>query len=534
PLAPPPASLLPPLTNESNPDSHATNLSHGHHHHHHHSHQRRARVPPNPHATLPALSADERQLQQRKLAIAMYGYSWVRPAGCAKTMLGMREEQLEREEVERQMREVEMQERMQAEADEMERRMEREAEGDMAGVAERDLDDEVPDAEEAEGWGSELDGDMDGEEGMQGDLDDDIPDADADEASEVLTDEEMTSEMIPTDSPARNEWSYDSRREPDTDEESGDEALQRIRRTARLAREQRQAGYQRRPGAPGSDYDVDERDAEALALAEEMLDEDEMGDISYGGEAQRDLDDSVPEAEEGEWEHTDTEDDDLDEEDMDISIMPNQARTRRSDGPQQQLPSSAARSPRTTRVVSGNAALGGRQREASGLSSAVASSTGGSSRARQGLRSQAQLQDMGNASQGSYETPAGGQAQTRGRGIPRTSMLLATESSAATTNPSTGDEAGRPGAGRRGWLNPASARRNLFGMSRGAGGTGAGTDANSGSSGGLFTPEAPAGQSQRNDFETPDQGMQSGSGRQTRSGRLIAGLGRRGRRTDDE
>ncbi|ETN36434.1 uncharacterized protein HMPREF1541_08712 [Cyphellophora europaea CBS 101466] len=458
-------------------------------------------------------------------------------------MLGMREELLEREEVERQMRELEMQERMQVEAEEMERRMEREADGDMAGVEERDLDDEVPEAEEGHEWGSEIDG-ADGDD-MQGDLDDEIPDADEAEGSETFSDEEMTGEIAPQDSPQRNEWSYDSRREPDTDEESGDEALQRIRALARQTREQRQAGYQRRPGAPGSDYGVDERDSQALALTEEMLDEDEMGDVSYGGEDERDLDGSVPDAEEGEWEHTDTDGDELDEEDMDISIMPAQARTRRSDGPQQLL-SSAGRSVRSTRVVSGNAAIGSHhyQREGSRVSSSIASSTGISAHGR--LRPQGLVPGQSNL-QGHYETPTG--VQGHGRGLPRTSMLLATESSAgATTDVRTGaDDSNRQdpsqGQARRGWLNPASARRNLFGLSRGAGG---GRVANINNppaegSGGLFTPEAPGGRllahshPQHNDFETPEQAdPQLGSGRQTRSGRLLAGFGRRARRDGEE
>jgi hypothetical protein len=484
----------------------------------------------------------------------MYGYSWIKPAGCPKTMLGMREEQLEREEVERQMREAEMQERMAGEAEEMERRMEREAEGDMAGVEERDLDDEVPEHEREEegGWGSggsELG--EEGEVGMEGDLDDDIPEAE--EQSEALSDEEMTSELAAQDSPARNDWTYDTRREPDTEEEeSGDEALRRIRRTARMAREARQQGYQRTPGAPGSDYDVDERDAEALALAEEMLDEDEMADVSDGDEHEHDLDDSVPDAEEGEWEHTDSDgdgDEDIEEE-MDISIMPVAAQpsTRRSDGLQyqHQPPSSGARG---TRVVSGNAALSTTNRSSpvEDSSSAVASS-----RARRGVRSQAQLRNPSftAAQQGSgYTTPVLSGQQAGGRGIPRTSMLLATESSVGTAEEDSimgegqvaadGNGNGRPNghASRTGWLNPASARRNLFGMSRGAGSASAGN-----SSGGLFTPEgqgqgqasAGAGVGAAGDFETPvAETPATGTGRQTRSGRLLAGLGRRGRRAEE-
>lgn len=40
-------------------------------------------------------------LRRRKNAIAAFGYSWIRPAGCSKTMLGIREEAAEREAIER-------------------------------------------------------------------------------------------------------------------------------------------------------------------------------------------------------------------------------------------------------------------------------------------------------------------------------------------------------------------------------------------------------------------------------------------------
>ena len=37
-------------------------------------------------------------MRSRKQNIASFGYSWIKPAGCAKTMLGMKEEEAEREE----------------------------------------------------------------------------------------------------------------------------------------------------------------------------------------------------------------------------------------------------------------------------------------------------------------------------------------------------------------------------------------------------------------------------------------------------
>jgi len=137
------------------------------------------------------LSADEKTITQRKMAIAMYGYSWLKPAGCTKTMLGRREEEIERDEVERQLREVEMQDRMAVETEEQERRAQMMERGEVVEDGERDLDDEVPEADEE-------------------DLDDEVPEA-SEEEDEVDLDDEVPE--------AEEGWVYDTRREPDTDEE---------------------------------------------------------------------------------------------------------------------------------------------------------------------------------------------------------------------------------------------------------------------------------------------------------------------------
>ena len=266
-------------------------------------------------------------LSQRKMAIAMYGYGWLKPAGCAKTMLGRREEEVEREEVERQLRDVEMQERAAQEAEEQERQARLAERGEPEEG--RDLDEDIPDMDvegmEDEGDEDEdqvdLDGeipDMDGDDdGMGGDLDDDIPDADEDE-----NDDDDEDVMSPDPDGIDSNWVYDSRREPDTD----DEMLQahasspgnRARRSGRFRHGTAIVAGVRVP-VPGSEYDYDEREAEDLANA--MLDEDEIFDHEDDEEmAERDLDDDVPEAAESEqaWEHTDTE---LEDSEMDISML---------------------------------------------------------------------------------------------------------------------------------------------------------------------------------------------------------------------
>ena len=377
-LPPPPSSLLPSL---SPSDAHTHTHSHAHHPHHpHHQHRRQKHVA-NPRSTLSILAADERNIVQRKLAIAMYGYSWLKPAGCAKTMLGRREEEIEREEVERQLREVEMQERMAVEAEEQER-LARLREGGEPEEG-RDLDDDVPEAEEGE---TQM---VDEGEGMEGDLDDDIPEAedDDDEAGEGDV------------SAVQQGWTYDTNVDPDSDEEIGV-------RQAHFA-----TGVRQGRARAGSDFGDDERAAQELV--DQMLNEDEIGEMEFDheddiGGATRNLDDDVPEADEGGWEHTDSE---LEESEMDISLLPGQQHlmpaARRSSG----FPQTGRRS--GGRVISGNATLNMQA-------------------------AQQRLHQM--------QTPQ------------FSSDMLGAESH--------GQQAQSDSAGRRSWLQAAGARRNLFGIGR--------------------------------------------------------------------
>ncbi|OCT52512.1 hypothetical protein CLCR_09726 [Cladophialophora carrionii] len=331
-LPPPPSSLFPPITA---PSSDAPTSTPAAHHHHHHRRQKHNAAYNARNSTLLALSTDERTVSQRKMAIAMYGYSWLKPAGCAKTMLGRREEEVEREEVERQLREVELQERLALETEEQERMARAQELGE--GEEGRDLDEDIPDAddpdpdadyesEEEEEEEEEEDGaveegeDEDGMEmGMAADLDDEIPDADDQEA------EDDGEPLSPVG--ADGGWVYDTRREPDTDDE--DQLPQPLppprHRDRGHARHTTVAGVQ--VPLSGSEYDYDERDAEALANA--MLDGDDMYEADVHGPGRstlsgdRDLDDDVPDADDDQaWEHTDTE---LEESEMDISILPQAA-----------------------------------------------------------------------------------------------------------------------------------------------------------------------------------------------------------------
>ena len=404
-------------------------------------------------------------------------------------MLGRREEEIEREEVERQLREVEMQERMAAEAEEQEREArvrEMQERGEVVEVGERNLDDEVPEADQTQ---------QTVEEGDEGDLDDEIPDGDEDEEEDGDDEEEDEDDEAADHGSGFGEgWTYDSRREPESDDEEGT--------AARLARlngrppslpppQSRGVGVNRAAvaraaaalGIHGDSeyrYDVDER--QAAALADAMLDEDEMEghDDEYGparddilgaeGEG-RDLDDEVPDADEGGWEHTDTE---LEESEMDISVLSGQGMmppgARRSSGVP--FPSGNRRSTGGARVVSGNAVRFAQQQQ-------------------QGI-TQTPIFDQTNALLGS------------------SSVMVTNESSGMAGN----EAAVHNYNNRTNWLNAAgtSARRNLFGNTRFGGG-----------GGGLFTP------SPRQEMETsPEAEEETGEGpgyRRRRSGRLLSGMG---------
>ncbi|KAK2801097.1 hypothetical protein FQN50_007906 [Emmonsiellopsis sp. PD_5] len=221
--------------------------------------------------SLATLLLEERALRIRKQNIAAFGYSWIRPAGCAKTMLGVREEEAEREE------------------------------GAAAAAA------------EAEGVGLDGDGDFgdggvmamgmgDGVGGEMGerDLDDDIPDADGDADGEGLVEE--------------GEEGLDDEGELEEDEEGlmGRDLDDDV------------------PEGFGIDEDDDDEDDEDDDFDDQPdLDDDIPSAMSDEGQSMmdRDLDADIPsQAEDGigqqqEWEHTDTDEDDDEEEDEDDQDM---------------------------------------------------------------------------------------------------------------------------------------------------------------------------------------------------------------------
>ncbi|KAK5108162.1 hypothetical protein LTR62_008693 [Meristemomyces frigidus] len=97
------------------------------------------------------LTADENAIKARKYDIQMFGHRWIRPPGVPKTLQAMHEEEIERRETEEQARQEQTMRDLQA-RQEVEEARERagltaEGGGQEEGEEERDLDDEIPDAD---------------------------------------------------------------------------------------------------------------------------------------------------------------------------------------------------------------------------------------------------------------------------------------------------------------------------------------------------------------------------------------------------
>ncbi|KAJ6098013.1 hypothetical protein N7499_002387 [Penicillium canescens] len=233
----------------------------------------------SPGNTLAALVAEERSLRARKQNIASFGYSWIRPAGCAKTMLGMKEEEAEREEA------------LQAAAAEMDA-----VEGE--GIMDDDTGMQRADGEEED-------------EGMERDLDDDIPDADVDAEGLIEEGEEGLEEDDIGDDEGYIERDLDDdipEGFPDDDYEG--------------------SGF----------YDDDDDENEDFDNQPDLDAEIPAADGDMSGGMTRDLDDDIPDAaegseQEGEWQHTDSEEDLSDEDEDEPSIIQSRLENFRTSTP---------------------------------------------------------------------------------------------------------------------------------------------------------------------------------------------------------
>ncbi|RAL04986.1 uncharacterized protein BO80DRAFT_499218 [Aspergillus ibericus CBS 121593] len=255
---------------------------------------------------LSSLLLEERALRARKNNIASFGYSWIRPAGCPKTMLGMKEEEAEREEA------------LAAAAAER-----------AAAAAAADAGVDGMDEFGGQTQGT-IDGDGQDDTGMERDLDDDIPDADADglveEGEEGLEEEDVVDEGEYMERDLDDDIPEAFPDDDDLDEEDLEEENDDFN------------------NQPDLDDDI------PSAVEEEYGDEVMSGEEDMG----RDLDDDIPEAaedrseQEEEWQHTDTDAEFDDEEDVSFSHDPFSQSLRASTTSSRGLPPPPVRRERET------------------------------------------------------------------------------------------------------------------------------------------------------------------------------------------
>ena len=202
-------------------------------------------------------------MARRRQNVQNYGNSWIRPPGIAKSLYQMREEKREIEEHQEAMRrEALAQELAEAEAEGLEEMLRREGEGEGEGEMEegRDLDEDVPEGEaDVTGLGEE-----DDEEGEEGDR--------LNDGEEVLSG--VLASRMPED----------------------------VYREALVRGEEARGTMFGDEG--GSTADEEDR-AQMLQEEDLVRETQEQGDMDMNGNVN--LDDDVPEAEEGGYEHTDTE-----------------------------------------------------------------------------------------------------------------------------------------------------------------------------------------------------------------------------------
>ncbi|KAI0536879.1 Apc15p protein-domain-containing protein [Xylaria digitata] len=314
-----------PLSSSNIHDAHLNNLHNEHGHGHpngaNSNHRRGTHLIER--SPLARLRADEQNLERRQQNVTNFGSAWLKPPGLPKTLHQLREERREAEEHQEALRREQLaQELAEAEA---------EAAGAGAGVGDatgggdldmvldappdgddgmddvqldgaRDLDDEIPEADDADFGLSDNDDDEDDDE-----EDDEDDDDDEDEEDEGAEDREMRAAHA----------------------QQQQLMAQRMRQANDAFREDMARG---RDSAAfyGVDEDIDDEDQS------QMIEEDDLVGAQGGLDdmgMDADLDDEIPEAESmGGYEHTDTEAElssSIDEEDNNNSrmsfVMPQQA-----------------------------------------------------------------------------------------------------------------------------------------------------------------------------------------------------------------
>ncbi|KAG6010976.1 hypothetical protein E4U21_000003 [Claviceps maximensis] len=275
---------------------------------------------------LARLAADEQHMHRRRINAQNFGSTWLRPLGVPKTLHQMREEKREQEEHQEALRREQLaQEYAEAETgDDAEEDMMEDVQLDGA----QDLDDEIPDADDADGLfdmdaDSDTDDDHEAEEegggrGGEGE-EDDADDAEAGDAEEAEDESELDDEAL-------------------REERQNDLMAARMRMTDDAFREALVRGDPDGDDMYGGEEELQEEHQGHMLDEEDFAHDDDDDDIV---DMDANLDDDIPEAESGLYEHTDSEvelssseedarhddddDDDDDEEQDDFEFAPRTA-----------------------------------------------------------------------------------------------------------------------------------------------------------------------------------------------------------------
>ncbi|KAI1364210.1 Apc15p protein-domain-containing protein [Xylaria arbuscula] len=252
---------------------------------------------------LARLRSDEQNLERRQQNVTNFGSAWLKPPGLPKTLHQLREERREAEEHQEALRREQLaQELAEAEAEaagavagegatagggDADMALDAPAGGDdgMDDVqldGARDLDDEVPEADEADFGFSDNDDDEDDEE------DDEDDEEDEEEEDEEERDEDTEErEMLAAQAQQQQLMAQRMRQANDAFRED-------------MARGRDSAAFY------GGDEDIDDEDQSQMIEEDDLVSGAHHADDDMGMDA--DLDDEIPEAESlGGYEHTDTE-----------------------------------------------------------------------------------------------------------------------------------------------------------------------------------------------------------------------------------
>ncbi|KAG6019170.1 hypothetical protein E4U41_003366 [Claviceps citrina] len=267
--------------------SHVYALRDAHHHlhgdsasHNHAQGQSRSRGHILERTALAGLAADEQHMHRRRINVQNFGSTWLRPVGVPKTLHQMREEKREQEEHQEALRREQLAQEY-AEAgggDDMAQ------EGMMDDVqldGAQDLDDEIPDADADDPFAMDADSDDQGE-GEDEEDEEDVEDVEADEDDSELDDEALR------------------------EERQNDLMAARMRMTDDAFREALVRGDPDGDDMYGGEEELQEEHQGHMLDEEDFAPDNDM-DNGLAGDMDANLDDDIPEAESGLYEHTDSE-----------------------------------------------------------------------------------------------------------------------------------------------------------------------------------------------------------------------------------